>query len=127
MKTRLFAWMLAAPLFAAPLAGCDGTLPIAPVVPGGGAGFPTGGLTIVSFNVDPSQTQVSPGQVMRLSVLTNRPGARFDWSATGGNLSAGSGASATWTAPAASGTYRVDVTAREGGEEAQGSLRFTVR
>lgn len=133
MRARLFAMILAAPLLASSLAGCDaaGTL----LVPGdlvgnsggGGSNNGGGGLAITRFESDPSETQVAPLETRRLSVEANRTGVAYTWNATGGTLSSYSGSSSTWTAPQAAGTYRVDITARVGSDEAKASFRFTVK
>ncbi|MFN3428375.1 MAG: hypothetical protein ACK46X_00320 [Candidatus Sericytochromatia bacterium] len=131
MRARLFATILAVPLLAASLAGCDaaGTLLVPGDLASGGGGSNTGGggLAITRFDSNPSETQVAPLETRRLSVEANRTGVAYTWNATGGSLSSYSGSASTWTAPQAAGTYRVDVTARMGSDEAKASFRFTVK
>jgi hypothetical protein len=112
------------------LAGCDaaGTLLVpGDLASGGGSNTGGGGLAITRFESDPSETQVAPSETRRLSVEANRTGVAYTWNATGGTLSSYSDSSSTWTAPQTPGTYRVDVTARVGSDEAQASFRFTVK
>lgn len=110
-------------LLAIPLAGCDGTAALRPDVGRiGGEGF-----TNIQTNIEPSTTTVTPGQTLKLSVTTTPSATRFSWSATGGQLSSTSGSSVTWTAPAAIGSYTVNVTAFSGTSSAPASFRFTVR
>lgn len=129
MRARLFALLLTAPLLTSTLTGCDlaGEL----LVPGaihqtGTGGVVGGGLAITRFDADPSKVLTSPGDTRRLSVEANRTGTSFSWSASGGTLSGTTGASNTWTAPDQPGTYRIDVTARNGSDEAKASFQFTV-
>lgn len=125
MRARLIATLFALPLMAASLAGCDAGLLLAPDV-GGGSNLSSGGLAITRFDADPSRVQTAPGDTRRLSVEANRTGTGFTWSATGGALSSYTGGSSTWTAPETPGDYRVDVTARNGSDEAKASFKFTV-
>jgi hypothetical protein len=129
MRARLFAVILAVPLLASSLAGCDaaGTLLVPGDLASGGSGNTGGGLAITRFDSDPSETSVQAGGSRRLSVEANRTGVAYTWNATGGTLSSYSGSASTWTAPQSPGTYRVDVTARLGSDEAQVSFRFTVK
>ena len=129
MRARLFALLLTAPLLVSSLAGCElaGEL----LVPGainqtGTGGVVGGGLAITRFDADPSRVQTEPGETRRLSVEANRTGTAFTWMASGGTLSSYTGSSSTWTAPDQPGTYRVDVTARNGSDEAKASFQFTV-
>lgn len=134
MRARPIAALFAVPLLALSLVGCDAALLMGPTPVGGGSGIPSGGSTIVTggglaitrFDSDPSRVQTEPGETRRLSVEANRTGTAFTWSASGGTLSSYTGASSTWTAPTTPGNYRVDVTARNGSDEAKASFQFTV-
>lgn len=126
MRARPIAALFAVPLLALSLVGCDAALLMGPTPVGGGSGIVTGGLAITRFDSDPSRVQTEPGETRRLSVEANRTGAAFTWSASGGTLSSYTGSSSTWTAPTTPGNYRVDVTARNGSDEAKASFQFTV-
>lgn len=127
MRARPIAVLFAVPLLALSLVGCDAALLMGPTPVGGGSGIVTGGgLAITRFDSDPSRVQTEPGETRRLSVEANRTGTGFTWSASGGTLSSYTGSSSTWTAPTTPGNYRVDVTARNGSDEAKASFQFTV-
>ncbi len=65
----------------------------------------------VTVNVTPTATSVSTGRTVTLTgAVTGITDTRLTWSASGGNLSATSGATVTWTAPATVGAYTVTAT-----------------
>jgi hypothetical protein len=129
MRARLLAMLIAAPLLASSLAGCDAaTSLLVPITTGAtmGTGGSGGSLAIIRTSADPSKTNVAKGETLKLTVEANRMGVNFYWTASGGDLNA-SGSSATWTAPSSAGTYTVNVRANDGTDEASAAFRFTVK
>jgi hypothetical protein len=109
---RLTRALAALALCALPLAGCDASGLGGLLTPGTPAG---GGIAITQTNADPSQSSVSPGDKITLSVTANHDyGVFYQWTASDGTLSSTTGNPVVWTAPASSGTRcQINVTASD--------------